>query len=253
MTIPLTDLKLYYKLDETSGVRVDSVGNANLADNNSVGYDAGKLGNAASFDGADWLQTADISTLLNSTNRELAFSAWLYFPNSTALRRPIALYYNASSYLILSSLKANQGTLETRFISNGSGVITCLSNGGLSNNTWYHIVARCLKQTTDWRYSVFINAVEQTYVEVVANGIYASTTNAHVRLGQYNGAAFYNGLIDEVAVFAGPVTNTMITELYNSGNGITYPFSSQRPVFPKLQSGGNLSVWKTTLQSGGNL
>ena len=39
----------YWNLDEESGTRADSVGSNDLTDNNTVGYAAGKIGNAASF------------------------------------------------------------------------------------------------------------------------------------------------------------------------------------------------------------
>ena len=45
----LTDLKAYWKLDEVSGARVDSVAGHSLSDNNTVTYGNGKQGRAASF------------------------------------------------------------------------------------------------------------------------------------------------------------------------------------------------------------
>ena len=45
-----TNLISYWKLDETSGTRVDSVGNNDLTDNNTVLYGAGKQGNGADLE-----------------------------------------------------------------------------------------------------------------------------------------------------------------------------------------------------------
>ena len=43
-------LKAYWKLDETSGARVDSTANGHdLSENGAVGFASGKLGNAAHF------------------------------------------------------------------------------------------------------------------------------------------------------------------------------------------------------------
>lgn len=48
--VALTDsLISYWKLDETSGTRADSHSTNHLTDGNTVGYEAGKSGNAASF------------------------------------------------------------------------------------------------------------------------------------------------------------------------------------------------------------
>lgn len=51
----LTDLVAWWSLDETSGTRVNAhnPGTYDLTDNNTVGYDTGVVGNAASFVGAN--------------------------------------------------------------------------------------------------------------------------------------------------------------------------------------------------------
>jgi len=45
----LDGLVSWWDLDEESGIRYDSVGSNDLTDNNTVGYDNGKIVNAASF------------------------------------------------------------------------------------------------------------------------------------------------------------------------------------------------------------
>lgn len=80
----LTGLKAYWKLDEASGTRSDSIGAYTLTDNNTVGSAVGKIGNAASSVAA----SSEYLSLPGATMDEMlpigcsySFCCWVKWPN----------------------------------------------------------------------------------------------------------------------------------------------------------------------------
>lgn len=66
----------YWKLDETSGTRVDSIGSNDLTDNNTVGYGTGKVSNAADFeaDNSEYLSVANNASI--NLTRDITMMCW---------------------------------------------------------------------------------------------------------------------------------------------------------------------------------
>ena len=73
----LTGLVSWWNLDETSGTRADSVGSNHLTDVNTVGYAAGKIGNAASFVAAN---NETLSTETALFEDDFTLSMWVKTP-----------------------------------------------------------------------------------------------------------------------------------------------------------------------------
>lgn len=76
----LRSLLYYWRLNETSGVRVATFGGINLNPTADIGSVAGKNGNAASFDEGEYLQSA--SEILLTRPFTLAF--WMYIPTGAS-------------------------------------------------------------------------------------------------------------------------------------------------------------------------
>jgi hypothetical protein len=204
----LTDLAAYWKLDETSGTRFDSVGTNHLTDNGSVGYGIGKQSNAALFDGTNYLTTA--SQVLSGTGSFSAFG-WFLTTDTTIRNQGIfgqtnfgggwtAVYDNNDLYFDFNSSRE-------RF------------TGVIAQDTYYFIG---LIHDSSTNTTTFY--LDNTELGTLAGGF--AQENQPVRVGRQRAQDdFYLvGRVDEVGLWGRVLMTAEIATLYNGGAGITYPF-----------------------------
>jgi hypothetical protein len=218
----LTDnLIAYWKLDEISGNASDSSGNGyTLTNNNTVGYASGKINNGADF---------------GSSNTNKYFSATLIDPDSYNSGFSIGFWVKfnslASSQKIFSFNDLSWGGIHFRALSStdtrfrfGNGVT---SDGGetaytssWSTGTWYYIVMTHSATANKYYVNGSQVATDTTSVTLANNG---TTFN----IGRDTGNNEYaNSIVDEFGIWGKELSSTEVTALYNSGNGISYPFSA---------------------------
>lgn len=221
-----TGLVSYWKLDETSGTRVDSVtatGN-NLTAVNSPGYAAGVQGNATFFNIASLqcLSIADNATL-KTGDADFTFCAWAYLSNNvqnytilskyqvTGNQREYSLVYNSSANRfrwIVSSTGANNITIDANNL------------GAPALNTWYFIV--CWHDSVNNQIAIQVNNGTPNTLSW-SGGVFVGTSN--FLIGARDGPAdYWTGRIDEVLFSKRVYASDERTALYNSGSGTTHPF-----------------------------
>lgn len=228
----LTNLISYWKLDEASGTRFDSVvASANDLTNNGSTQVAGKIGNAVSLASASsqWLAAPSNASL--QTGVSFTIAAWVYLTdiagNYTIASKyqgggqnEWALYFNQSDH-------APTNRFSFGASSNGSTAtfLDATTFGAPSATTWYLVIA--------WYDSVAqtINIqVDNGTADSVAftGGMFSGTSEFDI--GRLLTLYYMNGRVDEVGFWkgagsAGVLTATQRTNLYNSGNGTTHPFT----------------------------
>lgn len=101
----LTGLKAYWKMDEASGTRADSIGAYTLTDNNTVGSAVGKIGNCASMvqSAAEYLSLPGAQAeLLIPEGSSYTVTGWVRFPNGWGagvyLMGPVHCDINSGGY-----------------------------------------------------------------------------------------------------------------------------------------------------------
>ena len=203
----LTDNLLgYWKLDETSGSTLtDSTGTRNGTVNGSVTLNqTGKLGKAVLIDASTEYISFSAITQLSGT-----YAFWIY-PTSFADDRLILsdgdgfykrIFITTSGYI---RVETNTNGQEFQW---GSGQMTV--------NNWYHVVLTREENGTGMKF--YLNG---TFISNTSVGSPDSITTSQIGC---NGRSFY-GLIDEVAIWSSVLEQADVTALYNSGNGLTYPF-----------------------------
>lgn len=186
----------YWKLDEQSGNRADSIGSNTLTDNNTVLYDTGKVGNAADFEAtnSEYLSITDASQSgLNFTGTEVFLSAWIK-PESLVTAGIVNKSLNTGnqrSYALYSTVTT--GIVQFLVSSDGSATSNSVSTSALSNGVWTHTSG-----TYDGSFTkIYFNAVNEDS-DAFTSAIYDST--ADVRVGCLNDALYQDGLIDEVII-----------------------------------------------------
>jgi hypothetical protein len=208
----LTGLVSYWNLNEPNGIRSDSAGTNNLTDNGGVGSTIGKQGNAADFDGTNYLSTALDGTTLTA----VSIALWFRADDITTANLEGVLSWartgrrtDDNPFIIL---QLDSGNFQV-YVDQGYQFIV----GSLTNNTWYHTVL--IYNGTDWK----------LYLDGGLAGTYTGGIGTFIRNANtvYVGSGFNNqfpGDIDEVGIWDRALAGSEITTLYNGGSGITYPF-----------------------------
>ena len=203
-------LEAFYKLDDTS----DSSGNGNtLTNNGDVGFSSGKIGNAAVFDGSNWMSSPVDQTGI--TNYALA--CWVKVDSLSGPQFLInGLTGNAwQNGGIVLDLGDGYPITYANFGGDGNGY-GLTSQTQLVADTWYHLVG------------VRINGQLRIYIngslDCVSDTIYNTPIPGGnpISLGQ-NADGTYGplvGSIDAVGIWSRALNSTEIAALYNSGNGL---------------------------------
>jgi hypothetical protein len=214
----LTDLAAYWKLDEASGTRVDSYSNAqDLTDNNTVTSTTGKQGNAARFAVAssEYLSRADSTTL--SVSDSFTFAFWI---RTTTDQATSGFVEKENEYKVSKSGADNIGFTVFDSVSGTTGAVDLGTT--INNATWYHVVATY--DHSDKKARVYVNNGSEALASTaLSNGPKDAAGNFY--MGIDTAAGWYDGDLDEVGFWKRVLTPTERTTLYNSGNGVTYPFT----------------------------
>jgi hypothetical protein len=214
----LTSLVAHWRLDESSGTRVDSHAGNDLGDINTVGSAAGKLGTAASFVAAneELLGIAD-NPALSMGDIDFTIALWVWFDSLAGAG--LAGKWSAGSVEYLAYF--NGTNLRFHVSDDGTNNTFVTNSQSISTNTWYLYLA--------WH-----DATANTINLSINNNTPASaahTTGVHDGSSAFllseneEGGSYLNGRLDSVSIWKRLLTPTERTQLYNSGSGLDYPFA----------------------------
>lgn len=225
-------LLAYWRLEEASGSRADALGVATLTDVlGNVGQAAGRIGNAAQFTAASKkkLNRAVDSFRLSG---DLTVSVWI-FPDliaggdSVAGRGVAAVHTGdlTGDWILGVGTVTSVGTSDITFFNwKNSGQDTTgkhrTSGRAVVLSQWQHLVARRVSGV----YSIWHNGVSQALAADA--GTLQGWSNTKLTLGtSWNDpsdspAYYYEGRIDELAIYGRALADSEIAQLYNGGNGL---------------------------------
>ena len=211
----LDDANLYYSFDEddtTGTIMIDISGNGN---NGTCTMDSGcdtvqgLLINASDFDGVNDYIYSDSSITFGTT-----FS--------------VSLWVNISSVSYIISTRefapTNWWTIQT---SGSNTILAQLNNGavqldsGVTSNSSYQHVILTLDGTTA---RIFVDGVLRNSVAMTT-----SYSNERVSIGKFS-TLYTTAFIDEVGIWNRNLTESEISDLYNSGAGYN-PYTPTAPAF----------------------
>ena len=223
----IDNLVSYYKMEGNSN---DSVGSNNGTDT-SITYSAGngKIDQGAGFNGSS--SKIVIGNVLSSSPTNFTLSAWVKV-TSLASARTIIADRAGSSYSYKYRLLIEASGLVRLNVYNESGaILTAIvtSTGKITTGTYFHIVATVTIGGTCYLYVNNVSEASSAYV----TGSYPSHTNSS-SIGVIVGPVteeWHNGNADELGIWSRALSAAEVTELYNAGAGLTYPFMSNRANF----------------------
>ena len=211
----------------------DSVSTNHGTNVGGVTYTTGIVGNAFTFNGSNYISLPNNS--LNSTvGNDFSVSLWVNFTSTSNqglmsnLTNPSVNYYTGWDIRLTSGIPT--------FNMWDSYLATALQGNVITTNTWYHIVVTRKKGT---RSRIYMNGslvqsntntsdptISSTYYPNIGHFQYLSTNGAST--ATYHGLYMANGSkIDAVNVWNKELTDDEITQLYNMGGGVQYPFTTQ--------------------------
>ncbi len=206
-------LKSYYKLDETSGTTVtDSLGTNNLTNTGATVNQTGKIGKAYSFVTDDYIENPPLLgssftlSLWTKTNTISGADDFIYSKDDGGVWADVQfrLYRkDAKFYFELGNTAGSSFSTDTS------------SKGNIATGTWYHIVV-----TFDGT-NLILYLDNSSADTATFSGTRVSATRSAYISGRAGGL-YYDGTLDEIGIWNRSLSPSEITDLYNSGDGMTY-------------------------------
>lgn len=204
----------------------DTSGNAQNGTNvGGVTFTSGKIGNAFTFNGSNYISLPDNS--MNLTG-DFSISCWVNMTSVAGVQVFLSTYQTIGGveygfwFRVINSFQFTVYNGPTRIDTNPSG-------GAISTNTWYHVVVTKTSSQIKW----YINGVADNVFNGTYNIPYHPTSNiaAIGALYKWNGTDtvqyMSNGSkIDALTVWNKVLTGSEVTALYNGASGLEYPFST---------------------------
>lgn len=189
-------------------------------------FTTGKIGNAFSFDGVNDYIPFPTNSWNSLIGTDLTISLWVKFASTS----------NQTLISNMSYTGAWNGW-EIRLVSgqpiyyvynnsiNQAGVV----GSTITTNTWYHIVATRKRGVIS---KIYINgslvATDSNTGEPIVSGTFYPNIGHLQYSSTFHGLYTTNGtLIDSVNLWSKEISADEVTQLYNLGAGVQYPYSSQ--------------------------
>jgi hypothetical protein len=234
----LANLVAWYDFNNNA---LDALGVHNGTEVGTPSYVAGKIGNAINFqnDATNRYVSVPDSNDFSFTNgvNDLPFSISMWVQN-LAISSIGNWYINKrntqtliSEWQVVYSATTSTITFSLFTVDASSSIAVRSSAAPFALNTWAHIVVTYDGSGLATGLKIYINGVDVTTTQVTT-GTYTGMVNtiAPVWIGQLGftttiAEAKHRGYIDLLGVWKNrQLTPADVTELYNAGLGITYPF-----------------------------
>lgn len=217
----LTDqLVSYWRLNESSGNAVDSVGSNTLVNTGTATYSAGKINNGANFTATTMYLGKANPTGLPSGTAAFSMACWVNFTNFSTAR-----YFFGFGGAGAGTRVTIRCDSSTAWFIDDNGVGTAFpAVSAMSTGTWYHVV-----YTYPGSGNIYTAYLNGTSIGTANNTRAPNLGTTVVSLGSNkNTSAAENlvGSIDEVGIWSRALTGAEVTSLYNGGTGISYSFGA---------------------------
>jgi hypothetical protein len=222
-----TDLVSYWKLDETSGTTAtDSKEDNNGTITGATVNQTGKIGKAVLFDhSSEKIVIANESNFDFERTQEFSASMWFYL-NSTGVNRfPLTKQEASGNYRGWGLWIQTNNKLRFDLVSAGgsNNYLAVEATNAFSSGSWIHFGFSYSGSSTVAGVKLYINGSVDSTATSIRNTLTATILNAiSVEIGNRNGAFNFDGLIDEVGIWNKELSSSEFSDLYNSGDGLTY-------------------------------
>lgn len=212
----------YWQLDEGSGSAAgDSVGSNDGTVYGGAAWVSGKVNSSLSFDGVnDYIDSGDIDALDGLSS--LSISLWVK-PTSLSTLKSLISKYNSSTgnWIIETSYNGAGGANNLLFAPTaiGGNDYGYTTGNVLNNNVWTHVAMAYDGSGSGnaERLKAYING-EPVSLNFQGNISSSLPSNSlPVLIGAASDGRYFNGIIDEVAVYNRTLTAQEVQDHYNNG------------------------------------
>lgn len=248
---PEANLISYWNLNEASGNRADSKGSNTLTDVNTVGsVSDGLMGTVASFVAAnsEGLKITDGAQSGLDVTGDITMNIWFKPTTVQASIFVMGKWYHsvANQYGMYLNPTTGAFTFATDNVCSGYTYTNQTKTyGALSTSNWYMLTLKRTGTTAEF----YINGTSlgTATVETSAN------CTADFALGFEAGRnlLYVNAKMCKAGIWSRALSDSEITTLYNSGNGLIYPFPTTEP--PVLDTLAVDDIGKTTATLNGEI
>ena len=247
------DLVSYYKLDESSGAVIDTLGINNGTNYGAIPNVAGKIETAYDFETteSDYISLTEEGLRITG---DYTVNAWFKVESigiaQTIMRK--CGHHNGHTNYDLSVAATNK--LQTlRYQSHTGDGANCNSADALTSTStisagvWY--MGTVTFDASTKKFTLYFNGGEEDSVTTAYPVNCYNWAPQPGIIGGFKTSAisndYFDGIIDEVGIWDKVLTPEEITDLYNSGDGLAYPFEEEppapyeyKPVYSKIEIGG---------------
>ena len=225
----MSGLVAHWKLNETSGNRVDSYSNNDLTPTNTPGFDTGIIGNGVSFVSAsNQVLSVSDNKQINLGGTDFSISLWVKY---NALTNNSAQDYlgilskgsGGAAYCISMQYRIASGFMQAQ-LNNGvtTGNFAASTFGAFTTGVWYNVIFTY--NNTSKAVTISVNGTENGYTSATTptDVSYALNIGRAYNSNTYNSSA----IIDSVSIWKKVLNSAEKSRLYNSGSGIDYQFDT---------------------------
>ena len=219
----------YWKLEETAGPTADDAHSTNDGTyyTSGITYDqTGKINKCVTFDGANGKITLPDNADTQFETSDFSIVAWAFPTAFGALWKTII---GGESGAFTMGTYNTGGAFFCDKIDLWAGPNTGQT---LTIDTWNFICVVFDSTATTNNITININGTPATGTFNVDFTAGAASNLIGVQIGT---TAYFTGLLDEIGIWKRKLTTDEVTALYNSGNGLTYPFESWTSFNAKAQ------------------
>ena len=227
--VTTTNLVSYYKLDENAAntTVADSHGsNTGTSSTNTSNLSvAGKINDAFSFVSANSEKVAIADNSSLDILGQMSISAWIKRASTDTIhqilsKREATEQAGAWAFAILSG-----GQIQFTLYSGSAASQYTRATDTISDINWHHLVFTF--DDTTHTSKIYVDGSEvSAYTNLITSNDLSATTHPMAIGFSGQSPEYSNGTSDEIALFDTTLSQQDITDLYNSGNGLAYPFTA---------------------------
>lgn len=244
-----TNLVAYYKLDGNSN---DSVGSNNGSDTGiTYGSSYGKIGQGALFNGTSSKIVIGTSSTFNFERTDsFSISAWVNtttFNNGPILSKLV----NSGSYNGYEVLVVGGNIV---FLMNNTdpsnGISVSATSNTMSTGSWYHVVVTYSGTSLASGVKMYVNGSLCSQSVNFDNLSASILSSVAPQIGARPSGNVTNGDLDEIGIWSRALSADEVSQLYNGGAGLSYPFGTTytRTFSDSITNGASRSVALTYIK-----
>jgi len=215
----IDNLISYWKLDETSGTVLDAHGSNNGTNHGATPNVSGKINTAYSFDGSDdYIELSEIP-FTGSGN----FSIFAWIKTSDSGNRITIINFGTTGISYNQELYLYKGT-DDKLHFDLRNVPGPISAETINDNSWHHVGVT----NTGGTIQLWVDGSPSGSSMSMSPNITSGDQSIGVAEATSYPSAYWSGEIDEVGIWTRALSSDEITELYNNGNGLAYPFTNMK-------------------------